>query len=81
MLALNCVLMGGGFGMILVAVSILGSEVYTGIVHRKVLSNAVMTQVARVRRRTSIALVLLAWGPILLAFGVVMTAAAARGCM
>ena len=74
MLALRYLLMCGGFGMILVAVSILGYDLYEEALYRKALATpgaAVPPEPTR-RWRTSVALALLAWGPILLAFSIVV---------
>jgi regulator of protease activity HflC (stomatin/prohibitin superfamily) len=76
MLALRNLLMYGGFGMILVALGILGYDLYREFVYRTALATTDMaanTDDAPVWRwRTSIALLLLAWGPILLAFSIVV---------
>ena len=82
MFALKYLLMSGGFGMIFVAVAILGYDIYAEIVYRRALAApGAMSPVPRVCIRTSIALALLGWGPILLAFSTVMTTASASGCM
>jgi regulator of protease activity HflC (stomatin/prohibitin superfamily) len=74
MLALKCLLMCGGFGMILVAMGILGYDLYTEALYRRALGTpgASLPPAAKWRWRTSVALVLLAWGPILLAFSIVV---------
>ena len=74
MLVLKNLLMYGGFGMIVVAVGILGYDLYREVVYRQWLATPGATPVPAApqwRWRTSIALVLLAWAPILLAFGIV----------
>jgi regulator of protease activity HflC (stomatin/prohibitin superfamily) len=74
MLALKYLLMIGGFGMILVAIGILGYDLYAETLYRRALATpgaAVPTEPKR-RWRTSLALALLAWGPILLAFSIVI---------
>jgi len=74
MLALKYLLMCGGFGMILVAVGILGYDLYLEMLYRRALATpgAALPPAAKWRWRTSLALVLLAWGPILLAFSIVV---------
>jgi regulator of protease activity HflC (stomatin/prohibitin superfamily) len=74
MLALRYLLMCGGFGMILVAVGILGFDLYEEALYRRALATpgAALPHVTKWRWRTSLALVLLAWGPILLAFSIVV---------
>ena len=74
MLALKYLLMCGGFGMILVAVGILGYDLYEEMLYRRALAipGASVPPVPKTRWRTSIALALLAWGPILLAFSIVV---------
>jgi regulator of protease activity HflC (stomatin/prohibitin superfamily) len=74
MLALRYLLMSGGFGMILVAVGILGFDLYGEALYRRALATpgAALPHVTKWRWRTSLALVLLAWGPILLAFSIVV---------
>ena len=73
MLALRYLLMCGGFGMILVAVGILGFDLYEEALYRRALATpgVALPHVTKWRWRTSLALVLLAWGPILLAFSIV----------
>jgi regulator of protease activity HflC (stomatin/prohibitin superfamily) len=74
MLALKYLLMCGGFGMILVAVGILGYDLYAELLYRRALATpgAAVPPVPEKRRRTSVALALLAWGPILLACSIVV---------
>jgi regulator of protease activity HflC (stomatin/prohibitin superfamily) len=74
MLTLKYLLMCGGFGMILVAVGILGYDLYLEMSYRRALATpgAALPPTAKWRWRTSLALVLLAWGPILLAFSIVV---------
>ncbi len=75
MLALKYLLMAAALGMILVAVGILTYDLYVELLFKRSLS-AVETQPApalpELRWRTSLALVLLAWGPMLLAFSIVV---------
>lgn len=81
MLALKYLLMCGGFGMILVAVGILGYDLYAETLYRKALATpgATVPPIPEKRWRTSIALALLAWGPILLAFSIVVVPAGMAG--
>ena len=74
MLTLKYLLMCGGFGMILVAVGILGYDLYEEALFRRALGTpgAAVPAAPKWRWRTSLALVLLAWGPILLAFSIVV---------
>lgn len=74
MLALKYLLMCGGFGMILVAVGILGYDLYAEVLYRRALATpaATVPPIPETRWRTSLALALLAWGPILLAFSIVV---------
>ena len=74
MLALKYLLMFGGFGMILVAVGILGYDLYAEMLRRRALATpgADVPPIPERRWRTSIALILLAWAPILLAFSIVV---------
>ena len=69
MLALKYVLMAGGLGMILAAVSILGYDLYRELLYRRALATpgaGTVPPLPQWRWRTSVALALLAWGPILL---------------
>jgi len=75
MLALRYLLITGGLGMILAAVSILGYDLYHELLYRRALATPDAGPVPRRpewRWRTSLALALLAWGPILLAFSIVV---------
>jgi regulator of protease activity HflC (stomatin/prohibitin superfamily) len=83
MLALKYLLISGGFGMILAALSMLLYDLYREMLYRK----AVMAPAGTVivppkpenRWRVSLALALLAWGPILLAFSIVVVASGMAG--
>src|ERR1700726_1964792 len=82
MLALKWVLMGGGLGMILVAVSILGYDLYRELLYRRALAIPgadTVPPLPQWRWRTSVALALLAWGPILLAFAIVVVPSGMAG--
>ncbi|HLV88193.1 MAG TPA: SPFH domain-containing protein [Candidatus Sulfotelmatobacter sp.] len=75
MLALRYLLMCVGLGMILAAVSILAYDFYREMMYRRALAapEGGATPVApQWRWRTSVALALLAWGPILIAFSIVV---------
>jgi regulator of protease activity HflC (stomatin/prohibitin superfamily) len=80
MLVLRNLLMYGGFGMILVAMGILGYDLYLEVLYRKALATPGVTPTAPVWRwRRSLALLLLAWGPILLAFSIVVVPSGMAG--
>ncbi len=74
MLALKYMLMIGGLGMILAAVGILGYDLYLEALYRRALAvpGGAVPETPQRRWRTSLALALLAWGPILLAFNIVV---------
>jgi regulator of protease activity HflC (stomatin/prohibitin superfamily) len=75
MLFLKYLLMLGGIGMITVAAGILAYDIYLEIKYRQALAVAnagPLPPVPQVRWRTSLALALLAWGPIVLALGIVV---------
>jgi regulator of protease activity HflC (stomatin/prohibitin superfamily) len=81
MLALKYLLMTGGFGMMLAALGILGFDLYREILHRRALSTPGATVPAPTewRWRTSLALVFLAWAPILLAVSIVVVPSGTAG--
>ncbi len=81
MLALKYLLIAGGFGMMLAAVCILGYDLYRELLYRKALATpgAQPPPVPQWRWRISLALVLLAWGPILLAFSIVVVPSGMAG--
>jgi regulator of protease activity HflC (stomatin/prohibitin superfamily) len=81
MLALKYLLIAGGLGMILVAVSILGYDLYRELLYRRALATPGAGAVTppQWRWRTSVALALLAWGPILLAFSIVVVPSGMAG--
>jgi len=74
MLALRYLLMIGGFGMILASAIILGFDLYREWKYRKALAagGEVVAEPAQWHWRTSLALAFLAWGPILLAFSIIV---------
>src|ERR1700721_4175601 len=82
MLALKYLLIAGGLGMILVAVSILGYDLYRELLYRRALAIPgadTVPPLPQWRWRTSVALALLAWGPILLAFSIVVVPSGMAG--
>ena len=82
MLALKYLLMCGGLGMILVAVGILGYDLYRELLYRRAMATPGVTPIPAEpewRWRTSLALGLLAWGPILLAFSIVVVPSGMAG--
>lgn len=82
MLALRILLLYGGFGMILVALGILGYDLRRELLYRKTLATPQGEGTParpQWRWRNSIALVLLAWGPILLAFAIVVVPSGMAG--
>jgi regulator of protease activity HflC (stomatin/prohibitin superfamily) len=75
MLFLKYLLMLGGIGMIVGAAGILAYDVYLEVKYRRALAAAnggPLPSVPQIRWRSSLALLLLAWGPILLALGIVV---------
>jgi regulator of protease activity HflC (stomatin/prohibitin superfamily) len=81
MLALKYLLISGGLGMILVAVSILAYDLYREMLHRQLakMPEAAVTPPPQLRWRTSVALALLAWGPMLVAFSIVVVPSGMAG--
>jgi regulator of protease activity HflC (stomatin/prohibitin superfamily) len=82
MLFLKYLLMLGGFGMITVAAGILAHDIYLEVKYRQALAMAgvgPLPPVPQMRWRTSLALVLLAWGPIVLALGIVVVPSGMAG--
>src|SRR5580704_12039956 len=82
MLALKYLMIAGGLGMILVAVSILGYDVYRELLYRRALATpgpGTVPPLPEWRWRTSLALALLAWGPILVAFSIVVVPSGMAG--
>ena len=75
MLALKYLLITGGIGMIAAALAILTYDLYREMLYRRLLQTpggAVSAAPVVVRWRTSLALGMLAWGPLLLAFSIVV---------
>jgi len=82
MLFLKYSLMWGGIGMIAVAVGILGYDIYLEMRYRKALATpgaSLLPPAPPIRWRTSLALAFLAWGPILVAVGIVVVPSGMAG--
>ena len=82
MLMLKYLLMTGGLGMIVAAVSILTYDLYRGVAYRRALAKAgtiPLPPAPQLRWRATLALALLAWGPLLLAFSIVVVASGMAG--
>src|SRR6266849_8217130 len=82
MLALKYLLIVGGLGMILVAVSILAYDLYREMLYRRALAVTGAGSVEpspQLRWRTSLALAMLAWGPLLVAFSIVVVPSGMAG--
>jgi len=75
MLFLKYLLMWGGIGMIMLAAGILAYSIYLEVKYRQALAAAgpgPLPPVPQMRWRSSLALALLAWGPIVLSLGIVV---------
>src|ERR1700690_585813 len=82
MLFLKYLLMWGGIGMIAVAAGILAYDIYLEMKYRQALAVAgagPLPPVPEIRWRSSLALALLAWGPIVLALGIVVVPSGMAG--
>jgi hypothetical protein len=82
MLALKYLLITGGLGMIFAAVCILTYDLYREMLYRRALETpggAVGAAPVVVRWRTSLALAMLAWGPLLVAFSIVVVPSGMAG--
>jgi len=83
MLALRYLLMTGGLGMITVALGILLYDLYHEVLYRKAVAapegEVVVPPCPEWRWRASLALGMLAWGPILLAFSIVVVPSGMAG--
>jgi regulator of protease activity HflC (stomatin/prohibitin superfamily) len=81
MLALKYLLMTAGLGMILAALGILGYDLYREVLYRRALAIPGTGSLPQPewRWRTSVALGFLAWGPILLAFSIVVVPSGMAG--
>src|SRR3979411_3238213 len=82
MLALRYLLVVGGRGLVLVAVSILAYDLYREMLYRRALAHTGAGSVEpgpHLRWRTSLAFALLAWGPLLVAFSIVVVPSGMAG--
>jgi regulator of protease activity HflC (stomatin/prohibitin superfamily) len=82
MLALKYLLITGGLGMIFAAVCMLTYDLYREMLYRRALETpggAVAAAPMVVRWRTSLALAMLAWGPLLVAFSIVVVPSGMAG--
>ena len=80
MLALKNLLMAGGIGMMIAAVCILAYDLYRGVLQRRALTTAEAVAAPVVLRwRTSLALAMLSWGPILMALSIVVVPSGMAG--
>jgi regulator of protease activity HflC (stomatin/prohibitin superfamily) len=82
MLALKYLLIAVGVGMTVAAVFILTYDLYREILYRRMLAMPEATAVSAppvVRWRTSLALAMLAWGPLLVAFSIVVVPSGMAG--
>lgn len=72
MLLIKYLLLAGGLGMILGSVALLAHDWYLEINYRRPLGSEAPIPVRAIRWRVAVALALLAWGPILIALGIVV---------
>jgi regulator of protease activity HflC (stomatin/prohibitin superfamily) len=80
MLALKNLLMAGGLGMIIAAIYILAYDLYRGVLYRRALARAEAIAIpVAVRWRTSLALAMLAWGPLLMSLSIVVVPSGMAG--
>src|ERR1700722_15920251 len=81
MLALKYLLITGGVGMMIVAVCILTYDLYREFLYRRALATPGGTAAVPVvlRWRTSLALGMMAWGPLLVAFSIVVVPSGMAG--
>src|SRR3984957_695181 len=82
MLALKYLLITGGLGMIFAAVCILTYDLYREMLYRRAMEKPGGAGSARpvtMRWRISLALAMLAWGPLLLAFSIVVVPSGTAG--
>src|SRR5215472_9314897 len=81
MLFVKYLLTAGGIAMMVIAAAILAHDFYLEIKHRQAQATpeATPTPAPHIRWRTSLALALLAWGPLLLAAGIVVVPSGMAG--
>src|SRR6266851_9957169 len=82
MLALKYLLITGGLGMMIAAVCILTYDLYREVLYRRALEapeGAAVAAPVVIRWRTSLALAMLAWGPLLVAFSIVVVPSGMAG--
>ncbi len=82
MLFLKYLLMWGGIGMIATAAGILTYDIYLEVLYRRALAisgPAPLPPIPHVRWRGALGLALLAWGPILLALGIIVVPSGMAG--
>jgi regulator of protease activity HflC (stomatin/prohibitin superfamily) len=82
MLALKYLLISCGLGMILTAVSILAHDFYRELIYRRAMAApeaGIVPLAPQLRWRTSLALPMLAWGPLLVAFSIVVVPSGMAG--
>ena len=81
MLFLKYLLMSGGIAMIVIAAGILAYDFYLEIRHRQAQATpeGTPTVAPHIRWRASLALALLAWGPLLIAAGIVVVPSGMAG--
>ena len=81
MLALKYLLITSGVGMMIAALCILAYDLYRETLYRRALQTSGVTIAARVsvRWRISLALAMLAWGPLLVAFSIVVVPSGTAG--
>jgi regulator of protease activity HflC (stomatin/prohibitin superfamily) len=82
MLALRYLLITGGLAMMIAAICILTYDLYREMLYRRALETpggAAMATPVAIRWRTSLALAMLAWGPLLIAFSIVVVPSGTAG--
>jgi regulator of protease activity HflC (stomatin/prohibitin superfamily) len=82
MLALRYLLITGGLAMMIAAICILTYDLYREMLYRRALETpggAAMAAPVAIRWRTSLALAMLAWGPLLIAFSIVVVPSGTAG--
>ena len=79
MLALKYLLIVCGVGMIIAALGMLIYDLYREVLYRRRATEALPGAVPVVRWRTSLALAMLAWGPLLVAFSIVVVPSGMAG--